>query len=417
MAKKKTSRKRAPKATAKEPETLRATGNDTILKAIFIVLGIAVVAAAYYVGFLVGSGGAGDVTVRGGNGNLVITEYSDFECPFCQSFYDNAYKQIKAQYGDDVTFEFKQFPLSFHPNAQKAAEASECARDQDMFWEYHDRLFESKQLTLTDLKRHAAELDLDTSEFNNCLDSGEKASVVAQDIQEGQAAGVRGTPSFMINGELVVGAQPFEVFKQKIDAAMSGAPAAPAAPTQPTQPAAPAPTVDPESLLDDDAVKGDPDAPVTIVEFSDYECPFCGRHFQQTYPQIVTNYIDTGKVKLVYRDFPLSFHPQAQKAAEAAECAGEQGKYFEMHDKLFENQQTLSVANYKTWAGELGLSQTAFDECLDSGSMAAEVATDMSAGQAAGVTGTPGFFVNGVKISGAQPYSVFETAIEAALAE
>ncbi len=184
------------------------------------------------------------------------------------------------------------------------------------------------------------------------------------------------------------------------------------------QPTAPAPSGEPvEVSIDDDAIKGDIDAPVTIIEFSDYECPFCARFYSQTLSQIEENYIDTGKVRLVYRDFPLSFHQNAQKAAEAAECAGEQDAYYDMHDKLFENQGSLSVSNYKTWAGELGLDQEEFDNCLDSGEMASEVQKDFSDGQQYGVTGTPGFFVNGVKISGAQPYSVFEAAIEAALNE
>ena len=167
--------------------------------------------------------------------------------------------------------------------------------------------------------------------------------------------------------------------------------------------------------LEDDAVKGDANAPVTIVEFSDYECPFCGRHFRDTLPSIISNYIDTGKVKLVFKDFPLNFHPNAQKAGEAAECAGEQGKYWEMHDKLFENQQALGVTNSKQYAKDIGLNSGDFDECLDSGEMADEIRDDLSAGQGYGVTGTPANFINGILVSGACPYSAFEEAIEAEL--
>ena len=171
-----------------------------------------------------------------------------------------------------------------------------------------------------------------------------------------------------------------------------------------------------KALLDDDAVKGDENAPVTIVEWSDYQCPFCGRFYSQTYGQLKTRYIDTGKVKLVFRDFPLSFHANAQKAAEAAECAGEQDKYYDMHNKLFEGGVTGGVATFKKYAGEIGLDQAKFDSCLDSGEMANEVAKDMQDGQAAGVRGTPGFIINGKLVSGAQPFSVFEAAIEAELA-
>lgn len=168
-------------------------------------------------------------------------------------------------------------------------------------------------------------------------------------------------------------------------------------------------------LEDDDAVLGEKKAKVTIVEFSDYECPFCGRFHQQTLPQIKENYVKTGKVKLIYRDFPLGFHAQAQKAAEAAECAGEENKYYEMHDKLFTDGVQGGVDSFKKFAADIGLNTAKFNDCLDSGKMASEVQKDTSDGAQYGVTGTPGFFVNGQLISGAQPYQVFQQAIEQAL--
>jgi len=191
--------------------------------------------------------------------------------------------------------------------------------------------------------------------------------------------------------------------------------AAPPIEAAPREPTAPAPTVDMEKLIDDDDVKGSDDAPVTIVEFSDYECPFCKRHVEQTYPQIVEKYVDTGKVNYVFRDFPLSFHKNAQKASEAAECAGDQDKYYEMHDLLFAQGVAGGVDSYKGFAGDLGLDQSEFDNCLDSGKHAQEVQQDMRDGASAGVKGTPGFIINGKLVSGAQPYSVFEAAIEEAL--
>ena len=173
-----------------------------------------------------------------------------------------------------------------------------------------------------------------------------------------------------------------------------------------------------EVSADDDAVKGDPNAPVTIVEFSDYECPFCARFFSETYPQLVENYIDTGIAKLVFRDFPLSFHPNAEKAAVAAECAGDQGKYYEMHDLLFERQAAgFSDELYPELASELKLDLEEFNSCLEDPAVAAEVEADMAEGGEYGVSGTPAFFVNGEMLSGAQPYSAFVDAIERALAE
>ena len=171
--------------------------------------------------------------------------------------------------------------------------------------------------------------------------------------------------------------------------------------------------------LGDAPVKGDANAPVTIVEFSDYECPFCGKFYSETLPQIEENYIKTGKVKLVFKDFPLGFHANAEPAAVAARCAGALGgdeAYYEMHDLLFENQQSLNRANYVKWAGQTGVSQVNFEKCLDSGEHESLVQADLLQGQSLGVTGTPGFLINGKLVSGAQPYSVFEQAIEAELA-
>ena len=166
-----------------------------------------------------------------------------------------------------------------------------------------------------------------------------------------------------------------------------------------------------EVSVDDDAMKGSANASVTIIEFSDFECPFCTRFWEQTLPQIEKEYIATGKVNFVYRDFPLSFHPNAQKAAEAAECAGEQGKYWEMHDKIFETG-ALGITSLKQHAVDLGLDSKKFDDCLDSGKYASEVQKDFQDGQAAGVTGTPAFFINGIKVVGAQPFSAFQQIIE-----
>ena len=186
-------------------------------------------------------------------------------------------------------------------------------------------------------------------------------------------------------------------------------------PTGNTKP--PSTNIDMEKLADDDPFLGDADAPVTIVEFSDYECPFCARFYSQTLSQIKSNYIETGKVKFVYRDFPLGFHQQAVPAALAANCAGEQGKYFEYHDKLFLGGGAAGKtdADYKTWAEELGLNVAEWETCLSDPAQAAEIQKDFRDGSAAGITGTPGFIINGQLISGAQPFSVFKQIIDAAL--
>ncbi len=182
--------------------------------------------------------------------------------------------------------------------------------------------------------------------------------------------------------------------------------------TELSEPSAPALEVS----ADDDPVLGDADAPVTIVEFSDFQCPFCKKANDEALKEVKEKYVQTGKVKLVYRDFPLEFHPEAEPAALAAECADEQGKFWEYHDLLFANQASLSDANYKKWAQELGLDTEQFNGCYKGLKYLDEMRADMSDGQKYGVSGTPAFFVNGKLLTGAQPYAAFEQEIEAALA-
>ncbi|MGH7802501.1 MAG: DsbA family protein [Thermodesulfobacteriota bacterium] len=178
--------------------------------------------------------------------------------------------------------------------------------------------------------------------------------------------------------------------------------------------------------VDNAPFKGDKNAKLTLIEFSDYQCPFCGRHVTQTVPQLETDYIKTGKVKYVFFDFPLDFHKNAFKAAEAADCAGEQGKFWQMHDKLFENQKALEESDLTNYAKSIGLNMSKFQKCLDSGKYASQIKKEIELGQKSGVTGTPSFFlgvtnpkdpnVKAVKvIKGAQPYNNFKDAIDTTL--
>ncbi|OFW15752.1 MAG: hypothetical protein A3F70_06365 [Acidobacteria bacterium RIFCSPLOWO2_12_FULL_67_14] len=145
---------------------------------------------------------------------------------------------------------------------------------------------------------------------------------------------------------------------------------------------------------------------MTLVEFSDFQCPFCGRHFTQTLPQIVQEYIDTGKLKYVFRHFPLeSIHPVAFKASEASECANEQNKFWPMHDRLFANPKLLAPEHLPVHAAALGANASAFEQCLAAGKHAAKIRKDMSEGQSLGVSGTPAFML-GRTIPGSQQLKV-----------
>jgi len=167
------------------------------------------------------------------------------------------------------------------------------------------------------------------------------------------------------------------------------------------------------TVTDDDPVRGPKDAPITIVEFSEYQCPFCAR-VTPTLKALEQKY--AGKVRIVYKDFPLQNHLQAPKAAEAAHCAGDQGKYWELHDRMFANQQLLQVPDLKKHAAAIGLDQAAFDQCLDSGKHAARVQEDVVLGNAMGVSSTPTLYINGRIVTGAQPQPVFEEIIDEELA-
>ena len=160
--------------------------------------------------------------------------------------------------------------------------------------------------------------------------------------------------------------------------------------------------------------RGDAAAPVTIVEFSDYECNFCGGA-EPAVKRVLEQY--PGKVRLVFQSFPLSIHPHAQKASEAALCAGEQGRYWEMHEKLFADQKALGTENLKAHAKALGLDAAAFGGCLDSGRMATVVEGTRKLGESVGVNSTPSFFVNGRLLSGAQPFERFKEIIDFELSQ
>lgn len=180
--------------------------------------------------------------------------------------------------------------------------------------------------------------------------------------------------------------------------------------------------------VDDDPIFGNPNAPITIIEFSDFECPFCARFHIQTLPSLFEEYIDQGKVKLVFRDFPIqSIHQNALPAAVAANCANDQGKFKEMHDIIFENQNEWNkqetvdaLSTFSQYATSMQLDQESFESCLTSGKHIPEIKKDLDDGRDYGVSGTPGFFIGNdeigyVELKGAQPFESFKKVIDAQL--
>jgi protein-disulfide isomerase len=360
---------------------------------------------------------------------VTIVEWSDFECPFCGRVLPTLQK-LKQDYAKDVRVVFRHQPLSFHPNAKLAAEASMAAHEQGKFWQYHDKLFSNqKALDRASLERYAQELGLDMAKFKSALDQGRFRAKVEADMAAGSAVGANGTPTFFINGREFVGAQPFERFKVIIDEEISKADKLLAAGTKPealyaklleegqkNAPAAPSPEAGAPAEpavqnveVGKAPVRGPKNAPITIIAYSDFECPFCGRVLP-TLKQIEDQY--AGKVRVAFKNQPLSFHPNAKPAAMAALAAHEQGKFWEYHDKLFANQRALDRASLERYAQELGLDVAKFKAALDSNKYEAQVSADMSEASRLGVSGTPTFFINGRMIVGAQGFEAFKRIID-----
>jgi len=257
----------------------------------------------------------------------------------------------------------------------------------------HELLFEkvgewSGKENLTEIfKGYAAELGLDTSAFVTCLESGETAAQVQSELERGEALGVGGVPAFFINDWFVEGAQPFEVFQETIEKALQGE-HPPPTPT-PLPPGATPFDPNPERpgyTYSGDAYCGSEEAEITLAVFIDFQSPENRDHFLKEWPDLEKNYVDTGKVRLMVKYFPALEHTQGFTAAEAAECAGQQGAFCAMYDLLFTKQEEWSQAEdtsgmFKKYAADLDLDAATFATCLDEGQTVDKVIQDFTIGQ------------------------------------
>lgn len=371
---------------------------------------------------------------------VTIAEFTDFQCPFCATHSKDVLPSIIKNMVETgrVYYVMYDLPLdSLHADARKAATVARCAGEQNAFWEMHDLLFSQQEewvgQDVTWFNRLAEELKLDTTAFAACASGGRFDAAIQASVDEATALGLQGTPSFFIGGYRVFnGSQSFDVFEQvvglaerdqlkdAIRSAIGQQLTAQRAQAAQQEPEAPREAVD-VPIPDDAIALGDPNAAIVLVEYTDYQCPFCARHYAQTYPQIISEYVDTGLVRYVIKDFPLeSIHAQANLASQAAHCANDQGAYFKMHDRLFEQQQEWAnnekAADYFIrYAGELELDTAIFEQCLNSGKYVDLIASQVEEGIGFGIDGTPGFFLNGNYVYGAQPFSVFKQAIDGLL--
>ncbi len=285
----------------------------------------------------------GDGPRRGGvDPKVTIFEFSDFQCPFCRKV-DATLGRLLADYGDDVRLVYRHNPLAFHADAMPAALAAEAARQQGSFWEMHDRLLANQQsLDRPSLDKYAQEIGLDLRAFRRSMDKRQGADRIQHDMDEAAKFGAVGTPNFFINGRNFRGAQPLEAFKRVIDDEIkradaklaSGTPRAQLyavltqggldkAPPPPPVPGAPDQSKRYHAEIKSAPMQGAKDAPVTIVEWADFECPYCAR-VESVISRVMKEY--KGKVRRVWRDQPLAFHANAMPAAIAARAAAGRGR-------------------------------------------------------------------------------------------
>ncbi len=377
---------------------------------------------------------------------ITVNEFSDYHCPFCARHSTQTEPALTEAYvrSGQARFVFREFPLvELHPTAPVAHNAALCMADQSasLFWAMHDQIFRTQQdgASSADPAQFYADLaektGADMDLFNACVAGNEKAAVIAQGLADGRAIGFTGTPSFQFvntatdEAYTLVGAQPYDIFAQWMDTLLAGgAPADPSAQQQPAQPEgipfwataeglAPDPD-HPGYTIAGDVYRGNLDAPVVIVEYSDFQCPFCGRHVQDTQPTLDEQFVDTGEILWVFKHFPLTIHAQAPMAGVASECAAEQGQFWEMHDLLFANVSAWSVSDPSPvltgLAEQLGLDMDLFAACLVDPAMMERVDSDMADG-APFVQGTPTFIVlyggQGRIIPGALPVDQFAPAL------
>ncbi len=375
---------------------------------------------------------------------VTLVVFSEFQCPFCArgaAIIDELIEQ--EAYEGKVRLVYKHFPLPFHRQAESAARAAMAAGEQGAFWQMHDRLFDNqtefrgkdaagmKQMTA----EYARELGLDVDRFRRDFERDEYAEILERDVDLGQEIGVRGTPHILINGEPMVGAQPLSDFEAAVDEQLGlaeklrdeGVPDAelyrtavarnfesPSAPEPQAKPPEPEQHVERVPVHPDDAVRGDADeALVTIVAFSEFQCPFCKRA-RPTVDKLLDTYGD--KARLVFKHNPLPFHPHAMPAAKLALAAGQQGKFWEMHELLFDNQSRLSEDGIFVELGEeVGLSEEQVEAALASEELEARINQDRELAKQVDARGTPTFFINGVKLVGARGYEHFETLVDGQL--
>jgi len=371
---------------------------------------------------------------------VTIVESSDYQCPFCKRASPTV-KQIQEQYSGRVRFSFRHNPLAMHPMAMPAAIAAEevrVERGDAKFWEVSEALFALQAMDVDSIVRAAVAAGADGARVRAAMDGRAHQDRILRDQALVTGLGAGATPTFFVNGRKLEGAQPFETFRGVIDEELAKAqamvkggiaprdvyarimasaattrqmlaagPEAPA-PTPAAVPGAPpaAPPPPPSEfrkvpLRADDPARGPKDAKLTLVLFSDFQCPFCSR-VEPTLKQLEESL--KGQIRIVWKHEPLPMHPNAMPAAQASEAAREQGKFWEMHEKMFANQTALDADSLARYAREVGLDMGRYQAFVSAGKGTTRISEDQALASSIGANGTPNMFFNCRQVVGARPF-------------
>jgi protein-disulfide isomerase len=379
---------------------------------------------------------------------VTIVVFSDFQCPFCARA-EETLAQLWQNYGStQLRYVWKNEPLPFHADAKPAAIAAQAvfaAKGAEAFWKFHALAFKNqRELKAENFVKWAGEAGVDAATFEKFKADPSVVKKVERDHELAAKLGVDGTPHFFVNGVGIGGAQPYDKFKEVVEAQLEKAKQKLAAGTSPRtlyaalarENRAAAAAAKPEGDEDepDDApeaeepaeddktvwkvpvgtspVRGSARAPVTVVEFSDYQCPFCKRG-EETLKKVVEAYGD--KVRLVWKDQPLPFHPRARPAATLAlEAKAQKGEkaFWEAHDKIFASAPALEDADLEAIAKDMGLDVGKVKDAIAKDKYKAQIDADQGAADDLNASGTPHFFVNGRRLEGAQPFERFKALID-----
>jgi protein-disulfide isomerase len=358
---------------------------------------------------------------------IKVVEVSDFGCGYCRVFNQEIFPTLRDEFiaTGKVQWKFVPFVLGIFPNGDRAALAAECAAAQgaEAFIRMRSRLFAAqsgwKDVESPDelFVRLAGEEGLKERPFRRCLQDQERAEQVELNLRLGKALGTRGTPTFIVEGMPLSGTIPVEGFRRVFEL-LQAENDEPSRDWLPPPPTGGAPTLQSMVLgMGMGYGVGPLDAPVQVIEFSDFGCGYCRAFQEETRPQLDIEYVATGKVRWTYVPFVLGIFPNGDAAAVASECAGLQGRFDSMRRRIYHDQQGWRnqgdpSAYFTKMAEEEGLDGRGFAECLEGDTAPARVKENVRVGQSGGVQGTPAFFINGFLVPGVLPVDAFRDILD-----